>query len=129
MAALSGRCIGIHAQDPGLGKRLSRQFLQLLRPCAETGNIRGPAGGTELHKRNRIAAVMTYETAGSVKRQGNVTVGTFHRLPAGAAGNKIGIPPSVDEEHNLFLFSEPVLNQLLKPSAEHAFVAFLHLFP
>ena len=41
---------------------------------------------------------------------GHIAIGAFHRLSAIAAGDKIGIPPAVDEQHALLSPGQAILH-------------------
>ncbi len=54
-------------------------------------------------------------------------MGAFHHVSAGAAGNKTGVPSSVDKKHTLLPFRQPVVQKLLQLPAENRAVSLFQL--
>lgn len=104
-------------------------FLDLLRTGPKTQYIFGTAFRTQLHGRLGEAAVMADQRPVSVLGQRNVTMGTFHHMPAHPAGYKTGVTPTVQKEHALLSPSQPVLQKFLQPFGKNGTVAVFKLLP
>ncbi len=129
VTALARGGIQIHAQDPCAREQFPHHGLDLLGPRPETGDIGRAAGGTAHGRRRLVPAIMADQTAIAVKGQRHVAVGAFHGLPAGTAGNEIGIAPPVQKEHGLTARAKFALHGFLEFPAEDGPVAAPQLLP
>ena len=94
-----GRLFFLSYRHPSEGsallERTDAPFFYLLCSCFKTSNIRRTTGGTFFYIRNRISAVMTNQFSIPVRRQGHITMRTFHYMPACPTTHKSGITSSV----------------------------------
>ena len=111
VSALFGCSIQIHTQDPGFREHFRSHFFYFLGSCAKRGNIRRAAGRTGLWLTDGITTVMAHHPAIFMVSQCYITMRTFHCFPAGAAGHKGCIAPSVNKQHSLFPFFQTVFQQ------------------